>query len=119
MRIDIIEYDPETGRIQQTGNSPPENVAQAMRAGKSLIEGVADPLTQYVLNGRLAARPRNPARLEGLTLRDLPVPCEVVIDGRVYPCPDAECELSFGRAGQHEIWVQAWPVQEAYFEVTT
>ena len=118
-KISIIEYD-DTGRILQTGVASLENVEVEFALGKLLLQGEADPLTQYIRSdGVIEARPPNPARLEGLVLRDLPVPCVLVLDGAAYDCDDTECELSFSLPGLHHVQVEAWPMQSAAFEVKT
>lgn len=119
-KISIIEYDEETGRILQTGLASLENVEVEFAMGKPLLQGEADPLTQYVRSdGVIESRPPNPARLDGMVLRDLPVPCVLVLDGTPYDCDDAECELSFSLPGRHYIQVESWPAQSAAFEVAT
>lgn len=118
-KINIIEYD-ETGRILQTGLASLENVELEISLGKRIVQGEADPLTQYIRSGgEIDARPPNPARLEGLVLRDLPVPCVLVLDGSAYDCDEAECELSFSLPGLHHVQVDAWPMQSSTFEVAT
>ncbi|WP_406850151.1 hypothetical protein [Chromobacterium phragmitis] len=118
-KISIIEYD-DTGRILQTGVASLENVEVEYASGKLLLQGEADPLTQYIRSdGVVEARPPNPARLDGMMLRDLPAPCVLVVDGTPYDCDDVECELSFALPGLHHIQVEAWPAQSATFEVAT
>ncbi|MEN7429149.1 hypothetical protein VA599_00240 [Chromobacterium sp. TRC.1.1.SA] len=118
-KISIIEYD-DAGRILQTGLASLENVEVEFALGKLLLQGEADPLTQYVRSdGVIEARPHNPARLDGMVLRDLPAPCVLMLDGTSYDCDDTECELSFSLPGLHHIQVEAWPMQSAVFEVAT
>ncbi|MCD0492348.1 hypothetical protein LQD23_08560 [Chromobacterium violaceum] len=118
-KISIIEYD-ETGRILQTGLASLENVEVEFAMGKLLLQGDADPLMQYIRSdGAIEARPLNPARLDGMVLRDLPVPCRLILDGVEYNCDDAECELSFALPGLHHVQVEAWPMQSVVFEVAT
>ncbi|MGD1827328.1 Phage protein [Chromobacterium violaceum] len=117
-KINIIEYD-DAGRILQTGVASRENVEVEFALGKPLLQGEADPLTQYIAGGEVAPRPVNPARLDGMVLRDLPAPCRLILDGVEYDCDDAECELSFALPGLHHIQVEAWPAQSATFEVAT
>ncbi|OHX10511.1 hypothetical protein BI347_22305 [Chromobacterium sphagni] len=118
MPIDIIEYD-DAGRIVQTGTSRPENIQLDEAAGKRILIGVADPVTQYVRAGAIVPRPPASAVLDGMTLRQLPAPCRLILDGTPYPCPEESCELSFAHPGRHQIVVEAWPQQTAIFEVTT
>ncbi|KMN48789.1 hypothetical protein VL04_17675 [Chromobacterium violaceum] len=117
-KINIIEYD-ETGRILQTGLAPLENVEVEFALGKLLLQGEADPLTQYVADGAIAPRPPNSTVLDGMVLRNLPAPCRLIVDGVEYDCPDAECALSFSLPGLHHVVVDAFPAQQAVFEVTT
>ncbi|POB00170.1 hypothetical protein C2134_02965 [Chromobacterium sinusclupearum] len=115
-RISIIEYD-EAGCIVQVGIAPLENVELEFAMGKALLQGEADPAQHYVRDGEILLRPDNPARLDGLTLHSLPVPCRIIIDGQSYDCADAECELSFAHPGRHSITVEAWPARAASWEV--
>ncbi|MEO4030686.1 hypothetical protein ABH313_21875 [Chromobacterium vaccinii] len=118
-KISIIEYEDGTGRILQTGVASRENVEVEFAMGKPLLQGEADPLTQYIVDGDVAPRPSNPARLDGMVLRDLPAPCVLMLDGALYDCDDTECELSFSLPGLHHVQVDAWPMQSALFEVAT
>lgn len=118
-KISIIEFD-ETGRILQTGLASLENVELEISLGKHILQGEADPLTQYIRSdGAIESRPPNPARLDGMVLRYLPAPCVLVLDGAAYDCDDVECELSFSLPGLHHVQVEAWPMQSAVFEVAT
>lgn len=118
-KINIIEYD-ETGRILQTGLASLENVELEISLGKRILQGNADPLTQYIRSdGEIESRPQNPSRLDSMVLRDLPAPCVLVLDGTAYDCDEAECELSFSLPGLHHVQVEAWPMQSAVFEVAT
>lgn len=118
-KISIIEYD-EDGRILQTGLASLENIELEISLGKLILQGEADPLTQYIRSdGAIESRPPNPASLAGMVLHDLPAPCVLVLDGTAYDCDDAECELSFSLRGTHHVQVEAWPMQSATFEVTT
>lgn len=118
-KISIIEYD-ETGRILQTGLAPRENVEIDFAQGKLLLQGEADPVTQYIRgDGMIESRPVNTVRLDGMVLRDLPVPCRLIVDGVEYACSDTECQLSFSLPGLHHIVVDGFPAQLAVFEVST
>ncbi|MBM2884912.1 hypothetical protein JFK97_10985 [Chromobacterium phragmitis] len=115
--MDVVQFDPATGRIIQTGSSRLENVEIDRACGQSIIAGMANALTEYVRDGAIVSRPSNPARLDGMTLRSLPVPCQIIIDGRVYECSDSECALSFSHPGHHVVTVEAWPMQSATWEI--
>lgn len=117
--MDVVQYDPASGRIIQVGTSRAENVAIDVQRGQSIVVGRADALTEYVHAGQIVPRPVNHAWLDGTTLRDLPAPCQIIIDGQGYDCADVECALSFAHPGAHVVVVEAFPVQTAMFEVTT
>lgn len=99
---------------------PAEREANAP-AGLPYIESAApiDARQQWVDGGELRPRPAQASRLDGMTLRDLPIPCEIVIDGTRYACADGIAELSFGQAGVHKVRVEAFPYQPAEFEVAS
>ena len=84
-------------------------------AGVVYYEG--DMEEGYVLDGEVVARPANPARLDGLVLRDLPAPCEIGINGQPYKCNEDTAELEFDQPGTYRITVRAWPHLDKEFEI--
>lgn len=111
-------YEVETGRVITLAAMQPEVWDLARTEKNGLIAGWHDAATHYVSNGVATRRPANPARLDGMTLRDLPVPCVIVIDGARYDCADTTAELDFPVAKTYRIAVDAFPTQDATFEVT-
>ena len=113
----IVLYDEEqAGRITGTLSIDGESLARLNRA--YLAVEIFQPdydVTHYVSDGVLTERPASVARqtVEGLT--DLPVPCEVVINGKVYPVDESNATLSFTHPGIYEIAVIAFPFRDAVF----
>jgi hypothetical protein len=83
------------------------------------IVGAWNGATHYVKNGEAEPRPANPAVLDNLTLRNLPVPCKIVINSSVYECDDTEVELDLPMAGNYFIQVKAFPYLDAEFQIET
>ena len=77
----------------------------------NLMEGSADPATQYIKNGQITGRPIQQTKLTGLTLTDLPVPCAIFINGQSYECDSEAVELEFDQPTLYEISVESWPYQ--------
>jgi hypothetical protein len=107
------------GRILFFGSVPTFMFAyQAAPEGGSLVLGVGTPETHYVKEGAVVARPANPTTLEGMTLKNVPAPCMVTVEGVDHACTDATVELSFSHPGTYTVKVDAWPMLDATFEVT-
>lgn len=104
------------GRILFTGDVPE---AMLELQGDMIYEGAADPATQYIVKRQLRDRPPSPARRVGAELVDLPVPCDILINGVRYPCGDATATLSFDYPGRYVIKVVAFPYLDAQFELST
>ncbi|MBB2918111.1 hypothetical protein [Cupriavidus alkaliphilus] len=85
--------------------------------GKRFWPGWPDGATHYVKEGALVERPVNTARLDGMTLRDLPVPCVIVIDGARYDCDEPLAELDLSGPGMYAVTVEAFPALDASFVV--
>ncbi|SPY08017.1 hypothetical protein [Oligella urethralis] len=105
-----IEFD-SIGNISSTLLITDE-VYQLNRWNLNLIEGKADPATQYIKNGQITDRPIQQTKLTGLTLTDLPVPCTIIINGQSYECESETAELEFDQPTAYTIRVEAWPYQD-------
>ncbi|MEZ2310888.1 hypothetical protein AB6809_30010 [Paraburkholderia sp. RCC_158] len=115
---DYVAADAD-GRIVVVGFVPRYMIAaQVPPEGGSVLEGAGDPLTDYVAAGAIARRPVCTAALDGTTLKSLPVPCTITIDGTAHDCTDDHCDLSFSHPGTYRVTVSAWPMLDATFEVT-
>lgn len=108
-----------TGKISYWGNMPLHMIElQPVPDGHALVHGYGEAETHYVLNGALVARPANPATLDGMTIKGLPVPCTITIEGTEHACTDAQCDLEFSHPGSYEVRVVAFPWLDGVFEVT-
>ena len=107
------------GAIQYTGSVPESMMGgQIAPVGGSIVRGVGDAKTDYVLAGVITPRPANTATLSGMTLQTLPSPCTITINGTAHDCTDDHCDLSFSQPGTYAVTVSAWPMLDATFEVT-
>lgn len=113
----ITHYD-DTGRITALSFVQEEVVGMMLHAGHKLVKGWHDEASAYISGNRPHKRPANPARLDGMTLRDLPVPCVVDIDGTAYSCETPSVELDLPYSKTYAVKVLAFPMQDAAFEVT-
>lgn len=84
-------------------------------AGAVFFDG--DEGSHYVSNGEVLPRPQNGAYLDGMTLRGLPVPCTISINGVDYECTDTDAELSFDQPGEYVVLVRAFPALDKEFTV--
>ncbi|WP_414440445.1 hypothetical protein [Burkholderia sp. 22PA0106] len=107
------------GRIFVAGTVPNDSTALApVLLGGRTVFGAGSADSDYVTAAdEIAARPSNPAVLDGLVLGSLPVPCEIVVDGEAYQCADADCELEFENPGTYVVTVRAFPCLDKTFNV--
>ncbi len=89
----------------------------SMNGAAGYIEGVVDPETQYVQEGRVESRPPGTSMLTGSVLSGLPVPCVVSVNRMEYPCNQSSIELEFDQPGRYRIVVRAWPQIDKEFEI--
>lgn len=87
------------------------------RAEQPWVDGDWYGKDVYVADGEVRPRPANPARLDGMTLRDLPTPCTIHIGAQAYPCNDTVAELEFEHPGTYTVRVESWPYLDKEFEV--
>lgn len=104
------------GRIIQWGTMDDVVLASVASEGFMLGEGTGD--THYVSGGQVLPKAANPAYLDGLILRDLPVPATVTIDGTVYETNTPTVELSFNLPGTYKVKVESIPYLTVTLEVT-
>lgn len=108
------------GRIVLTGVVPAFMLAdQTPPAGGALVQGIADITGDWVTAGAIAARPANPAVLNGTVLTALPNPSTVTINGVAYTVTDGELDMTFPNAGTYAITVSSpFPYLDAAFTHT-
>jgi len=73
----------------------------------------------YVRKGQIVPRPANPATFGDRRLNALPVPSEIIINGKPYACTESHATLEFTYPGRYEVTVRAFPFIDAQFEVST
>lgn len=109
----FTKYDID-GRVLFHGDVPDSMIALQ---GERVFVGNVDGRTQYVRDGHRHARPANPALLVGLELTQLPMPCEVVINDKTYPCGGGRATVNFNLPGQYRVRIVAFPFLDALFEI--
>lgn len=112
MNKDYIEYDND-GRITCVCSLSPE-IYEANKH-KQMIEGRGIPSVNYVKDGVLAVRPFMQAERELNVLKNLPVPCKIIINGTEYDCNESTATLEFNQPGIYNIIVRAWPYIDKEF----
>lgn len=105
--ISITNYDPETGAILGVITGDPLSVIANRTA--YYVGGAYKPDTHYIKNGVATERLVQSTVLKGLTLRNLPVPCEIFINGAKYECEDSAATLEFDQPTSYHIKVVAFP----------
>ena len=108
-----IEHD-DNGRIIAAMQLR-SDAYEANRTNPNLIEGVASPATHYVKEGMVLDRPIQETFLDGNTLRNLPIPCQIQINDDIYECDDDNAELGFDFPMTYRVTVRAWPYLDAEF----
>jgi hypothetical protein len=97
-----------SGRIVVTGHAPAFHIdIQTPPDGGSVVRGKASLEDHHVVDGAIALRPVNPARLDGTTLTGLPVPSTVRINGKPYVVDDGVLEMRFPQPGRYAIEVES------------
>jgi hypothetical protein len=91
---------------------------QSPPPGGRFVVGFGSAETHYVKGDEVLERPASTAVLDGMTLKSLPVPCTITLEGVEHDCTDDTCELSFSHPGTYTVTVSAWPMFDAIFEVT-
>jgi hypothetical protein len=110
----FTRYDPESGKVLSVG-AVPESMIELQ--GANVFVGEIDADTQYVKDGQACQRPVNPASRTENLLHQLPAPCQIIINGKSYPCADPTAELTFTYPGTYQVRVEAFPFLDASFEV--
>lgn len=108
------------GRIIQNIEVRSDTAVQLMINDPDLVEGSPDRETQYIKDGEITLRPTQLTTLTGMTLNNLPTPCQIIIDGISYDGVDSPTvELEFDETGTHNIKVVAFPYLDKEFTIET
>ncbi|CAG9228915.1 hypothetical protein [Burkholderia vietnamiensis] len=115
---DYLIHD-SNGRIMTRARMPDAMIdIQDVPAGCTLVRAACDINLDWVEAGQVKPRPSNTATLDGMSLRNLPAPCTIEINGEAHDCTDKTADLSFSQPGTYRVVVSAWPMLDAVFEVT-
>lgn len=71
----------------------------------------------YYEEGMIKQKAPLPAKLTGLVLSNLPVPCTVEIEGNRYTVDETELELDFQFPGNYAVRVSRFPYLDRIFKV--
>ena len=119
VQTDYVLYEKATGRISTWGQVPLFVIAlQTPPEGFAIQIGEGRAETHYVADGQVLVRPANTATLDGMTLKNLPNPCVITIQGVAHDCTDDTADLSFSQPGTFDVTVSAFPMLDATFQVT-
>jgi len=109
-----ITYHTEAGEITGSLTASPDTV-EPNKVGL-WVYGVGNAETQYIKDGEITLRPTQLTALTGMTLNNLPTPCQIIIDGTSYDGVDEPTvELEFDTEGTHNIKVVAFPYLDKEF----
>ena len=113
--MDFTVYD-ALGKILRTGECPEDMVPLQAQPEEAVVGLASHQDTQYVLQGAVLDRPDNPATLVGTALFNLPVPCQITVNGLAFDCDQASATLTLP-PGEYALQVTAWPYLDANFTV--
>lgn len=116
--IAFARFD-DVGRIEFVGHTSPEGYDRMLSyTAEYIVQGEANVDLDWVDGHAIVRRPENPTVLDGMTLRNLPIPCVITIDGTAHDSTDETAELSFSQPGTFTVVVSAFPMLDATFQVT-
>lgn len=116
--MNISIYEPN-GFITAVITADPQTIELNKQTHDLWIDGAWDKNTHYIKNNQALERPACPATLDGLTLRNLPTPCKIVINDKEYDVTDKTVTLEFDYPGKYLIKVIAFPYLYGEFEIET
>jgi hypothetical protein len=126
-QIPVLVYDIMSGRITHVMQLPSHTVEMYLEMNfPILFNQVGDPDSQYVVHGDLEDRPENPAYVDGMTIKNIPVdaaePVVVSVTASratqsvTMPYGDAELELEL-LPGGYVVEIVAFPYKTVRLEV--
>lgn len=118
--LPVVGYDPETGAITLYGNLSRMIVESYIKdEGRPFLIGVGADDTHYVDLSTMTIREKQPMQgiLDDTTIRNLPIPCTVTVEGESYEVDDGDAELTFEQPGVYSVTVAAVPYLTQVFTV--
>lgn len=113
MIIKLIQFDEKGGIFCYREIS---NLPRLLESNELVVDRYYSGDEHYVNSGIIEKRPNQSTQLQGATLRNLPIPCQIYINGTMYECDDGIAELSFNQPTSYHIKVVAFPFLD--WEVT-
>lgn len=123
----VTVYDLATGKITRIVSAPGALAFRQAGAEEGFIEGKANDVLQYVLDGQVVDRPQMTAALDKTfvlantedvaTVSGLPVPCTLEFNGNSYDITDGCFEFTTNTEGSYTFMFSAWPYLDATFTV--
>lgn len=113
----ITQYDPDTGEMDAVLSADTPIIESTKAANPYWIDGQWDGDTHYVVDGAPVLRPENPTTLDGMTLRNVPVPATLTINETEYQTDSDTVELEFDYPGTYHVTVSAWPHLDKEFTI--
>lgn len=119
----FVIFDPVTGKVLSAGgcDGVTFDTAYATRTDCLPVPVGAQTLDSYVDLSLLMVRPKLPSQVtvDGLMLRNVPVPSVILIEGVPYENDEPEVELEFDMPGQYQIVVKSVRELDGVFQVTS
>jgi hypothetical protein len=115
--VSFVRHRPD-GSIDMYGTMAKGFVEDHIDAGEPylLAEGRMD--THYVGDGVLMDKTPGQAVLDGMTIKSLPIPAWVTIEGVTYEVTDGEAELEFTQPGTYAVQIRSVSQYPQTIEVT-
>jgi len=103
----FVRYD-EAGDIVQWGSMAAMFIDEGIASGERIANGGGGPDFWYdFADGVVKPKTECQAYLDGLVIRDCPVPCRVHIGLDTYACEDGTAELEFTQPGTYSVTVKS------------
>jgi hypothetical protein len=102
-----VAYDPATGAIRFNGHCVQSQLVSQNFPGLATIEGQGAYDTHYVAAGLVHAREMMPGEIVGTTIRGLPTPCRLHVDGQEYNVDDGVAEFTFTYPGTYKVTAES------------
>lgn len=118
MKVNYIIYDEKNGEIVANCQANVPDGIVALDKNSYVTTGFIDPSEFYFANQKITPRPEQNTVLDGLTLRNLPVPSEIFVNGTRYKCDEETVELDL-EEGTYEVIIKSFPYKERIYEINT
>lgn len=113
-----ITFYKDDGRIDYSVTSDTE---QSLEPNKQLsnnwIDGEWSEMTHYIVNNDAVERPICPAIIEQQTIKNLPVPCKIIINSTEYDADEPEVELELPYSARYTVRVVAFPYLDGEYTI--